>query len=162
MNKKHIYTIDLVLIVGTLLASLIITSYATPLVIYPVDDLKTNENLILFSFEKGETILIDDNLGFTSPEKIYAENNLVINLKPGVYYWKIEGILDSEIRKLTIESEIDLRIIDENDSYSIINAGNIPLNVSVYDKFDKLNETFILDVNEKKSAENEKYIGREK
>jgi len=163
MNKKYILGIDLLVVVGTLMAIAILVGYARPLVIAPTDELSTTNTAVLFSFEKANLILIDDNLEFSSSEEIYVEDNLVINLKPGVYYWKVVGALPSEVRKLTIESEVDLKLrraAGKDESYEIVNSGNTELNVDVY-QGEKLAGNVILGFDENKEVSGTKFVGRE-
>ena len=163
MNKKYILGIDLLVVVGTLMAIAILVGYARPLVIAPTDELSTTNTAVLFSFEKANLILIDDNLEFSSSEEIYVEDNLVINLKPGVYYWKVVGALPSEVRKLTIESEVDLKLrraAGKDESYELVNSGNTELNVDVY-QGEKLAGNVILGFDENKEVSGTKFVGRE-
>jgi len=163
MNKKYILGIDLLVVVGTLMAIAILVGYARPLVIAPTDELSTTNTAVLFSFEKANLILIDDNLEFSSSEEIYVEDNLVINLKPGVYYWKVVGALPSEVRKLTIESEVDLklrRVASGDDSYEIVNSGNTELNVDVY-QGEELTGNVVLGVDENKEVSGTKFVGKQ-
>ena len=163
INKKYILGIDLLVVVGTLVVIAILVGYARPLVIAPTDELSTRNTAVLFSFEKANLILIDDNLEFSSSEEIYVEDNLVINLKPGVYYWKVVGALPSEVRKLTIESEVDLklrRVASGDDSYEIVNSGNTELNVDVY-QGEELTGNVVLGVDEHKEVSGTKFVGRE-
>jgi len=160
MKNKHILTIDFVLVVGTLMVLSFFVNYATPFVISPLDNLKTTDNFVLFEFENANSILLDDNLEFSSPEKIYAKDNLVINLVPGIYYWKIEGILDSEVRKLTVESEIDLKLkkLSSQGSYEVVNAGNVELNVDIYEG-EEFTGNIILGADESKEVKGNKFVG---
>jgi len=163
LKQKHIIAVDFILIVGTLVALSFFVSYARPMVIAPIDDLVTTNNSVLFEFEKADLILIDDNLEFSSPEKIYAENNLVINLKPGKYYWVLEGIAGSEsdVRELTILSEINLKLIETGEgNFEIINAGNTELNVDIYEK-GKLSGNVVLNIDESEEVSGTKFIGRQ-
>jgi hypothetical protein len=163
INKRHILAIDFVLVVGSMLLIAGLVGYSQPLVIAPLPDTTTTDTSILFAFEKANLILIDDNLEFTSPLEIFVEDNLVINLKPGTYYWKVEGALASEIRELTIESEIDLKLRKSKfnkESYEIVNAGNTKLNVDVYEK-GELTGNVILGVDESEEVSGTKFIGRE-
>lgn len=164
MDLKKIHTIDAMMIVGTLLIVLGIVGYAgyvNPLVIAPADNLATSNTSVLFSFEKAGSILIDDNAEFTSPEKINAQDNLVVRLKPGTYYWKVEGKLKSETRKLTIVSEVGLKLKDNGkDMYEVVNSGNTMLNVEVYDN-QTLIEKMTLKVDESKNSSGTKFIGGE-
>ena len=160
MEMKKIWAIDAVLIVGTLIAVFVLIDYAQPLVIAPTDDFTTTETKVLFEFA-GEKILIDDNLEFNSPDEYAAKDGLIINLKPGVYYWKAVRGFESETRKLTIESEIDLRLNEKGDGeYEIVNAGNVELDVEVY-RDDELVGSLILGSGEKENAEGDKFFGRE-
>ena len=161
VNKKHILALDFVIVVGSLLIIAGLVGYTQPRIIAPIDDLTTSNTSVLFEFEKANLILIDDNIEFTSPIEIYVEDNLVINLKPGIYYWKVEGAIPSEIRTLTIESEVDLKLRkSENDNYEIVNAGNSRLNVDIYEN-GKLSGNVVLAVDESKEVSGTKFIGSE-
>ena len=160
-KSNQIYKIDLVLIIGTIICLIVLVGYARPLVIHPLNNFETTNSSVLFSFENANKILIDDSLDFTSPDEIYAEDNLLINLKPGVYYWRTEGILKSEIRRLTIQSEVNLKLKElENGSYELVNAGNVVLNVDVYNE-SLLQESFLLDADEGREVAGTKFIGQQ-
>ena len=81
-------------------------------------------------------------------------------MQPGVYYWKIKGLRESVIHNLTILSTIDLQVRDAGDKYELTNAGNVPLNVEVYNK-SNLQETLQLSVNQKENASGTLFLGRE-
>lgn len=158
MKTKHIYAIDLVLIIGTLMTLIFLVGYSRPLVIAPLDGFVTTNSTVLFSIEKAGIILVDDNANFTSPERFEVKDGLVINLKPGVYYWKVVGILKSETRKLTINSEVDLKLKRLGEGYEITNAGNTRLDVEVY------NGTVLVDkiklgIDKDKNVSGTKFIG---
>lgn len=162
INHKHILLIDAVILIGSLLAVAGFIGYTRPLVISPLDSAIIPSNDILFSFHKADRILIDTNLEFTSPEIIYVKNNIIINLKPGIYYWKVEGVLSSEIRKFTVESSIDLQIreLDEGD-YQVVNSGTVPLEVYVYNN-GVLSDKLIVDVDENSpQVKGDKFIGEQ-
>ena len=163
INNKHILALDFIVVVGSLLIVAGLVGYSRPLAIAPISDFNTTETSVLFEFEKANLILIDDNPEFTSPEEIFVKDNLVINLKPGVYYWKVQGTLQSEVRKLTIESEVDLRLRKgaEKDNYEIVNAGNTRLNVDIYEN-NVLTKNVVLGVEETKEVSGTKFIGGEK
>ncbi len=160
MNKK-IYAVDLVLIVGSLIGLILLGSYARPLVIAPINDYETSKP-ILFSIEKADRIIIDDNLEFSSPDEFNAEEGLTINLKPGVYFWKaVSNVgLKSDVRKLTINSEIDLRLRKADKGYDIINAGNVNLNVDIYNGTRLIDSISVLSGGEE-NAEGNKFVGVE-
>ena len=161
-NKKKIIILDLIFVVGSLFVIALLVGYSKPLVIAPIDELETTNAAVLFEFEKADLILIDDNLKFSSPQKFYAEDNLVINLKPGVYYWKVQGTLGSEIRELTVKSEVDLKLKKSvNESYEIVNAGNTKLNVDVYEN-GLFTGNVVLDVDEEEEVSGTKFVGGER
>jgi len=167
VEKKHAKIVDLVLIVGSMLilSGMFYQYYynwgnGQPVSLSPPDGFQTENRFVLFEFENAKTILIDDNIEFSSPEKYNVKNNFVINLKPGVYYWKIEG--EREIRQFTIESEVSLKLRDKGEGkYEIVNAGNENLNVDVY-QFGKLKENVILDVYQSKEVSGNQFIGGKK
>ena len=161
MNKTKY--IDFVVIALTLVGALGVIGYVTPKVISPLSDISTTNSSVLFSFDKANTIMIDDNLDFSSPEVIRAENNLVVSLKPGVYYWKIKGITESVVHKLTIVSNVDLKLqaSGQNDSqYEVTNAGNVPLNVEIYNN-SALENNITLLVGNSANSSGTLFIGRE-
>lgn len=161
LENKHIIAIDFLLVVGTLFGIVMMFGYASPLAISPIEDYVSSDNSVLFSFEKANKILIDDNLEFSSPQEIYVEDNLVINLEPGVYYWKPQGVLSGVIRKLTITSEVALKLKKgEGEQYKIVNAGNTLLNVDIYEN-ENLTGSVVLDIDETSDVSGNKFIGRE-
>jgi len=130
---KNIYKIDLVLIIGSLLVLLVLIGYVRPLVIAPIDGYETTNTGILFSIEKAERLLIDDNFEFSTPDEYYLKDDLKIDLSPGKYYWKTIGLATSEVRTLTIKSEVNLELREvKGDGYDVINIGNVVLNIDVY------------------------------
>jgi hypothetical protein len=160
MINKKIVAVDFVLIVGSLLIIAGLVGYSRPMAIAPLDNIITSEP-VLFRFEKADLILIDDNLDFSSPEKIYAEDDLIINLKPGKYYWKIEGVLESEVRELTIQSEVNLKLNNaKNGNYEVLNGGSVKLDVDIYNGGNLVGRT-VLDIDENKEVSGTKFLGRE-
>ena len=158
MKTKHIYAIDLAMIVGSLLLLIVVVGYVRPLVIAPLDDLDTTNDSVLFLIEKADLILIDDNVEFTSPEEINVKEGILIKLTPGVYYWKAVGVLESSIRTLTINSEVDLRIKKIGEDYGLVNAGNVNLNIEVYN-WTELVENKRLGIDEEQVVSGTKFIG---
>jgi len=156
---KNIYKIDLVLIIGSLIVLSMVVGFVQPLVIAPTDDFETTETEVLFSIEKADSLLIDDNLDFSSPDEYLMKDGLKIDLKPGVYYWKAVGIGASEVRTLTIKSEVNLELRESNEEYSVVNVGNVVLNVDVYNGTD-LVERRRLEVDEGIDGEGtSKFVG---
>jgi len=154
-----IYKIDLAVIVGSLIVLMVLVGYVQPRVIAPLDDYETLDSEILFSIEKAESLLIDDNLDFTTPNEYLVEDGMKIDLEPGIYYWKAVGVLNSEIRTLTIKSEVSLELREiEGDGFDVVNAGNVRLNVDVYNGTSFV-ERVKLDVSEEVDVEGDKFVG---
>ena len=161
MNSKHLLILDLVIVLGSLGIIAGIMGYSRPLVISPLDNEITSNGAVIFSFEDANKILIDTNLEFTSPQEIYVTDNIIINLKPGEYYWKAVGLSSSEIRKLTVESSIDLSLRPNGqDGFEVVNSGNTPLDVEIYANGAFSGKLFV-DVDESVYADGDKFIGRE-
>lgn len=158
MANKKVYTIDGILIVGSIFVLIFLIGYSTPLIISPVDELESKGD-VLFSVENAEVILIDDNLEFTSPQEYVVSDDLEIKLEPGTYYWKAKGLLESDIRRLTINSVVDLRLKKRDKGYDLVNAGNVVLDVDVYNGTE-LVEEFSLDTDRKKGIFGSKIFGR--
>jgi len=157
INKN--YKIELILILATLMLALLVIGYYRPLVISPINNFVTQNNSVVFSFEKANYILIDDNSEFSSPERIDVKNDLIVNFEPGVYYWKIGGIVESETRKLIIQSRLDLQFREQENNFEVVNTGNEKLSVEVYNQ-NKISGNVILDVGEGTNLSGEKYLGR--
>ena len=161
-NKiKLVYKIDLTILAVSLLSMIFVIGYARPLVIAPVDGLKTSDSEILFSIDKADTLFIDDNSDFTTPNVYEVKDGLEINLAPGKYFWKAKGVFESEVRTLTINSEVNfkLRKID-NSSFGVYNAGNVRLDVEVYNGT-SLVEKKKIGILEEANVSGNKFIGRE-
>lgn len=161
METNKIHIIDTTIVVSTLiifLSMVIYVGYLNPLAIAPSNDFVTGDTSVLFSFENADSILIDDNPEFTSPEKINVKDSLVVRLAPGTYYWKIESITRNEIRKLTILSEIGLKLKKSEWGYEVVNSGNVELNVEIYDN-ETLTDEIILKVYESGNVSGTKFIG---
>jgi len=157
MNVKKIYAVDFILIVGSVLALILVIGYSRPLIIAPLDDLETRDSLVIFSIEKADEILIDDNMEFSSPERYLVMDGLEIQLSPGKYYWKASGIVDSEIRTLTINSVVDLRFVESDGFFEVVNAGNVRLSVDIYNGSEKIDSVSV-GVGEEVSG-GDKYVG---
>ena len=159
MANKHVFAIHIALLFVSIIAMMFLIGYARPLVIAPIDDLQTSNSSVLFEFEKADIILIDDNRDFTSPDRLNVNNNFVINLKPGTYYWKAQGAggLESDIRELKILSNVDLKMKKRNNKYVLVNAGNTILNVEIYNNTE-FKKNLTLAVDEEKDEKGTKFI----
>ena len=131
--KEHIWKIDLVVIGVSVLVLLVLFGYSRPLVIAPIDEYESVNGEVLFSFERADVLLVDDNSDFTSPDEYRVVDGERVNLEPGVYYWKVSGVLGSEVRTLTILSRVELELVEKDGEMAVVNAGNVRLNVDVYD-----------------------------
>ena len=159
MEGKNLLRIDLILIIGSLVALIIVVGYVSPLVVAPIDDYETSERGVLFSIEKAGKLLIDDNMDFSSPDEYSVEDGLKIDLESGIYYWKAVGVVNSKVRTLTINSEVNLELRASSDgNYEVINAGNVRLNVDVYNGTE-LVDKMKLKVDEGLETEGTKFVG---
>ncbi len=147
MENKHILKIDLVLIVGTVILLMVVVGYSRPLIIAPLNELETTKGSVLFSIEKADEILIDDNINFTTPDRYFVRDGLEISLSPGKYYWKALGVIDSGVRTLTINSVVDLRFVEGKELFEVVNAGNVRLSVDIYNGSEKIDSVSV-DVGE--------------
>lgn len=130
---KGLYKIDILLVAISLTALIFLVGYMQPLVIAPVDYHETDSGEVLFSIDKADMLLVDDNIDFTTPDEYPLKEGLKINLEPGDYYWKAKGLFESEIRTLTILSKVELELKQIDDlNYGVFNAGNVRLNVDIY------------------------------
>jgi len=128
-----IWKIDLAVVIVSVIVLMGLIGYARPLVIAPLDGYESSDGEVLFEFERAEFLLIDDNLDFMSPDRYKVKDGLKITLEPGVYYWKVSGVLKSEIRTLTIKSRVELALVETESGVAVVNAGNVRLNVDIYD-----------------------------
>ena len=137
---------------------LFLIGYVRPLVIAPLDNYSSNESEVLFLIDNADKILIDDNIGFTTPEEYVIEEGKRINLAPGEYYWKAVGVGDSGIRTLRIVSEINLQMKKRGEHYVVVNSGNVRLNIEVYNG-SKLIEQRKLSVGESHEVNGNEIVG---
>ena len=103
-------------------------------------------------------VLIDDNQEFTSPILVYSP--FIIELSPGLYYWRGSGI--SEIYNFTILSNVALNL-KFNGTYELENQGNVQTNVTIATrKFSPLGYV-VLDVGKsiKLNLSNEILLGKQ-
>jgi len=153
---KSVYKVDLVLVVVSLVVLIGLVGYARPLVIAPLDDYESFGE-VLFSIEKADYLLVDDNVDFTTPDRYEFRDGLKVDLVPGKYYWKAVGVLGSEIRSLMINSVVSLELREIDGGYGVVNGGNVRLNVDVYDG-DELIEKKKVGVGEFVNG-GDKYVG---
>jgi hypothetical protein len=136
MDKRKIILIDGIVLLFSLTFIFVLYFNLQPQIQSPISGFAVSDS-VLFSFSKGNALIIDENPDFSSPRKIIVEDEIVVNLKPGFYYWKVEGpgnIFDSAVRNFSINSHIDLRLTRVGEGFEVANAGNTELEVEVYNK----------------------------
>ena len=158
-GNKMILKIDLILIVGSFISLIFLVGYVSPLVVAPLDNYESSEREVLFLIGKADELLVDDNIDFSSPDRYRVEDGLEINLEPGEYYWKAVGIVNSEVRTLTINSEVSLELRkSDGGNYEVVNAGNVRLDVDVYNGTELI-DRMKLNIEEELESEGTKFIG---
>jgi len=148
-NKKAISRFSKVMIVLQLLVvvgTLSFIYFFAPALEYPRNNAVIEEENIKFKFRNANLILIDENPEFSSPVQINASEvrEGKIYFKPGEYYWKVVGVMESRTRSFIIKSRVGLDL-DENES-KLKNSGNVVLNVSSENEAG-ISGLAILDVN---------------
>ncbi len=167
-SKKinNLVKVDLIIIGISALVLMGLVGYARPLVISPIDQYRSVNGEVLFNFTRADVLLIDDNKDFTTPDRYSVVDGQIVRLEPGVYYWKVSGVLGpkgmtllvpSEVRKLTIQSSVELKLVKLKNGFGVVNAGNVRLNVDVYDG-DKFIEKKKLGIGEV-SRNGSKFVG---
>jgi hypothetical protein len=131
MDKKIKITILVVglqiLLIGGIFSFVYLSA---PKLEYPLDGALINEDFVQFRFKNANVILVDDNADFSSPKMLNASelNSIGIGMKPGKYYWKAVGNIESFSREFVVDSKIGLEL-DKNESV-LKNVGNVRVNVS--------------------------------
>ncbi len=97
----------------------------------------------------GSFALVDDNVLFSSPEKI--ERGDVLNLNPGVYYWKVSGWGITNMFEVKSLLDVGVDGVDGVDGGEYLkNKGTENANVDVKDG-GKITGSFMLGVGEDKN-----------
>jgi len=119
--------------------------FFAPKLEYPSDGALINEDFVQFRFKNANAILIDDNEDFSSPKILNASelSSVGIGMKPGKYYWKAVGNIESSTREFVIDSKVGLELNKSNSTLK--NVGNVEVNVSEEHK-GVLSGLVILDV----------------
>jgi hypothetical protein len=146
IEKRKVFAIDLILIVGTLLMALLTFGYyeSSKIVLLSPD---MDESFVLFEFVGTGEVIVGESLEFNSPRVYYAKDNSVIELDGGTYYLKLVGEGYNEIRELVVESEIKLMLRESSVGYEIVNVGYDRLDVDVY-RNDEYEESVKLGISE--------------
>jgi len=120
MMKHKFIILELILVVGVL--SFIYFAY--PKAVVNVED-----DFVKFSSINANVIMISENPDFSNPRYlIFNETDeMGFRLKPGNYYWKPENNLIKGFQgEFVIDSEVGLDKVND----SLVNVGNVKLNVS--------------------------------
>lgn len=104
--------------------------FFTPKLEYPLDGALIDEDFVQFRFKNANVIFIDDNEDFSSPKMLNASelNSIGIGMKPGKYYWKAVGNIESFTREFIIDSKVGLELNKSNSTLK--NVGNVEVNVT--------------------------------
>ena len=154
MENKKIFTVDLVVIIGTFLVLIVLIGYSTPLVISPINENNKTKSDVLFSIKKTDKLFIDDNINFSSQNQYLLKDGFELSLNPGIYYFKTVSNEISEIKTLTVETKVTLELKENQNHYDVINAGVTSIDVLVYDRDSLVYET------ELKSNKNKFFWGK--
>ena len=130
MNKIAITKVSKIMIVAQviiLIGVFLFAYFFAPSLQYPKNNEVINGSHVNLQFRNANVILIDDNPDFTSVReiKINETNKTEIVFKPGTYYWKVAGLLESPVRKFVVNSEVGLEL----ENSTLRNSGNVPLDV---------------------------------
>jgi len=133
--------------------------------IYPRTSLELSGNVVNFKTLNAELIIISANPDFSNPRfiEIRENENLTFDLQPGKYYWKSSNNLIEGLKhEFTIESEVAMKINEEENESDLVNIGNVKINVTK-NKEGTMVGHIILEPEqaEKIENENEKYVGRQ-
>ena len=159
-SQKHVVAIDMVLIVGSLIVLAWLVGFSSPLVISPIADYESVGSDILFYIENADKILIDNDMDFVDADEYLLREGFKLSFEPGIYYWKAVGVMESEVRSLTIVDAVVLNVIEsKNGSYEVVNAGSIGLNVEIYNNESEFVENVSLSPYDSIEIEENKYVG---
>lgn len=123
-----------------------------------ITNVNENNKITFFKFTNAYAVLIDDNPDFSSPEKIGEKE---VKLNPGEYYWKAIGILgESETGNFTIDSEVVINMNINNETTTIENKGNVPVNLT-RKTGSIISGNMIIEVNKNQEFETENNISFE-
>lgn len=156
--EKRILVAQGVLVLGILVYLFFIN---IPQQIAPLQGRTILEPDFVFEIENGDEVIVSTNKEFSN-SIILREDSSVL-LPPGVYYWKVRGLLrESDVRSFTIQDHVGLNLKERGENYEIQNAGNVDLDLTK--KNDDGKENFNLKVGENLEFEkdNSEYEGRQK
>ena len=113
---------------------------------------------LLFTWQspsKVSRLLVDDVIDFTSPllDKQVSEDHYTFSepLNQSVYYWKVIGIshgktIESQIAQFYFQSEVAINTSQDRNTYTLTNAGNVPLQITQDKQRSPLTGAVVLDI----------------
>lgn len=129
MDKKYLLIIDSIVLIGSLLTVFFIVGYTQPFAVAELPGEKTN---ILFTFPSKDYVIIDTNSRFDSPETLFIDET--ISLLPGKYFIKFFNGNKNEIREISIDLSLDLKVVKVDDeNLGFANVGESDLLINTYD-----------------------------
>jgi hypothetical protein len=143
MIGRKILILDLVFVVGSILLAGGLFSFVSledQVVLSPGES-----SAILMKLDDVNRISIDDNYDLISPQIYEVEEGVVIALEPGIYYWKLDRNLFSEIRKVETDVAVSfvLKEVGENEFF-VVNVGDEELKVDQYEHDGDYQKSFTL------------------
>jgi hypothetical protein len=164
--KKKMNTAKKILILEGIFV-LVVLAYVffstIPSQIYPLQGMAIKEPFD-FKIKHGDEILISNDKNFT--DFLVLKEGDRITLGAGKYFWKVRNSFrESEVMNFSVEGNVALDLTELNDSYELINSGNVVLNVTKIGEEKKA--SIIIDIGDSKSVEkdtneNVKFEGRQK
>jgi hypothetical protein len=158
VNKTKLILIIEVIFLFVIFAFLFF--YTAPRQIYPLHGMIVSNPDFLFEIENSKEIALSTDMDFTN--YINLKEGDEITLPPGIYFWKVKGIVvDSEVRNFTLESTVGLMLKEKGELYEVQNSGNVDLNLTKKQGTITLGE--IVNVGESKEFEkdNSTYTGEQ-
>jgi len=146
-RTKMIILVEAILVFGILGYLFFSTA---PSQLYPLSGMIVIDNDFKFEIENSEKVMISSDKEFIDP--IILSENDDVTLPPGVYYWKVKGLLrESDIMNFTIQGHVALTIKGNNNTYELKNSGNVDLNVTD----EELVKSILLEIGESEGIKND-------
>ncbi len=100
---------------------------------YPKTEIDISGNWVKFNSINANAVIISENPDFSNSRYIdlTERKNISFNLEPGTYYWKSDnGVIEGLKNEFTINSEVGMEIEKDENGTSLVNVGNVKINVS--------------------------------
>ncbi len=156
MEKKYVYAIDAAVLVGTLAVIFIFYSIIFSPSVTLSPDISLQKSSILFSFEDNgvSNFLIGNKPDLSDAKSYLVFDGLKVDLQSGIYYFKVEGVLESFSQKLTAQDSISLEFVKQGSSYYVVNAGGENLDVRKINENGKVYDAFSFTSNAVQGGKN--------